>query len=361
MNGPGQVTSTTRPWRAAVIGCGRIGTLLEKDPLRGHPCTHAGLFAAHPRVRIVAGCDIRSSRRARFAVDWKIPASGVYEDYREMLDATHPEMVGIATWTNSHFAITVAAARAGARIILCEKPIARSLEEADRMIEVCRDEGALLAVHHERRWVRSFRTCRKLIADGEIGEIRTIVGNVLTGEPADDWHARPSVSGGGPTLHDGTHLFDIIRYLCGPIVEIEGETEHRDPAGEAARPLGIEHTGRALLRLENGAVAFIECGGRRGYFHFELDIQGTRGRIRIGNAENRIWTVGPSPRYEGFTEIAERPFPVSDEDEYFPHIIDEIIDAYETGRPTISSGENGRAALSDVLAVYGGPRLKTGT
>jgi predicted dehydrogenase len=340
----------TTPWSAAVIGCGRIGTQLERDRLRSHPCTHAGLFDAHPRLRLVAGCDIRADRRAEFAVDWGLPAANVYEDYRRMLEEARPEFVGVATWTDSHAAITVAAARAGARVILCEKPIARSIADADRMIEVCRAEGVVLAIHHERRWVRSYRTCRKLIAEGVIGEIRTIVGSVLTGEPAADWHSRPSISGGGPTLHDGTHLFDLIRYLCGPVVSIEGETEHRDPAG------GVEHTSRAMLRLENGAVGFIECGGRRGYFHFELDIQGTKGRIRIGNAEQKIWITGPSRRYEGFTEFIEKSFPVTDDLDYFPHIIDELLDAYEKGRPTISSGEDGRAALSDVLAVYGGSR-----
>lgn len=334
-------------YTAAVIGCGRIGSLLEKDKLRGHPCTHAGVLAAHPRLKLVAGCDLIPERRARFAADWKIAPSHVYEDYRRLLRSEKPDLVTVATYTESHAAITIAAAKAGAKIILCEKPMALTLAEADRMINVCRRHGALLVIHHERRWISIYRTIRRMIATGMIGEVRTIVGNVLTGSPTPDWHALPQVAGGGPTMHDGTHLFDIIRYLCGEVVSVSGETEKADPE------LKVEDTGRAILRLRNGAVAFVECGGRRGYFNFELDIQGTLGRIQVGNAVSRFYSVGPSPRYENFVEFVERDFPAREQPDYFPYMVDDMIEAYETGRESLSSGEDGRAALALILALYG--------
>ncbi|MEK8023660.1 MAG: Gfo/Idh/MocA family oxidoreductase [Candidatus Hydrogenedentota bacterium] len=339
----------TRPYTAAVIGCGRVGSLLARDKLRHQPSTHAGIYAAHPRVRLIAGCDRRASRRAEFACDWGLPAFRVYADHRQMLEEMRPDIVSIATYTDSHAEITIAAARAGASIILCEKPMARTLAEADRMIEVCLAEGAVLGVHHERRWSRIFREARRIISSGEIGEVRTVIGNVLTGAPHPDWHARPEVSGGGPTLHDGTHLFDAIRYLCGEIAAISGRTERKNP------DLLVEDTGYAVMRLANGGIVFVECGGRRKYFNFELDIQCSRGRIQIGNAVLRLWTVGPSPRYEGFTEFSERVFPVGwKPDDYFPFIVDELMDAYDSSRPSLSDGHEGRAALDAVLQVYSG-------
>ncbi len=341
------------PWRAAIIGCGRVGSLLERDPLRGHPCTHAGLYAAHPRTSLVAGCDRHPGRRAAFARDWGIPAARVYEDHRNLLDAERLDIVSIATWTDSHAEITAAAARAGVRVILCEKPMAIDLAQADRMIEICRDMGVVLAIHHERRWERSYRAVKRWIEEGRIGEVRTVVGNVLTGEPHPDWHAHPSIAGGGPSMHDGTHLFDLLRFLFGGVTEMRGETERRNP------DLRVEDTGRAVLRLPGGAVAFVECGGRRKYFNFEVDIQGTTGRIRIGNALREHYGIGPSARYEGFTEFTARPFPEFEEAEYFPFIIDELIGACEEGRPSISSGEDGRAALELVLSLYRAPRPLT--
>lgn len=335
-------------YTVGIVGCGRIASLLARDKLRSHPCTHAGIFHDHPRTRLVAGCDIRASRRAQFSCDWGVPAARVYADHYEFFSHERPEIVSIATYTESHAEIAIAAARNGARIILCEKPMARTLDEADRMIEVCRDEGALLVVHHERRWSAICREVRRIVHSGEIGEVRSVVGNVLTGEPHPDWHARPEISGGGPTLHDGTHLFDLIRYTCGEIVSIHGETERKNPE------LKVEDTSRAVMRLANGAIAFVECGGRRGYFNFELDIQCARGRIQVGNALLRFWSVGPSPRYEGFTELSEKPFPVQwTPRDYFPFIVDEMISAYESGIESVSSGVEGRAALAAVLAVYG--------
>lgn len=335
---------------AAVIGCGRIGSLLEHDQLRGHPCTHAGLFNSHGSTELIAGCDVRASRRAQFSRDWGLPASQIFHDYRDLLHELPPDIVSVATYNNTHAEITIAAARAGAKIILCEKPMALTLAQAQRMIDVCHSEGTLLAIHHERRWSRAHRLVKKMIEDGLLGEVRTIVGNVLTREPDPDWHSRPEISGGGPTLHDGTHLFDIIPYLCGKAVSIMGEAEHAPGAK-------IEHTGRAVMRLANGAAAFLECGGRREYFNFELDIQGSRGRVMIGNAVYKYFGIGPSPRYEGFTEFTERAFPAFDDDrDYFPFIIDELIDAYESGRESVSSGHDGYAALQAVLAVYSGEK-----
>ncbi len=333
-------------YRGAVIGCGRVGSLLEKDKLRSHPCTHAGFLAHHSRTRLVAGCDARPDRRARFAVDWGIPASAVYADYREMLRDVRPEFVSIATYTDSHAAIAIAAARSGARVILCEKPMALTTDQATAMIEACRAEGALLAIHHERRWSRQHRLARRLIDEGAIGDVRTIVGHVLTGEPPRDWHAHLAVSGGGPALHDGTHLFDVVRYLGGEIIGARGETRRADPT------LPVEDTLYAVLTLSSGAVAFLECGGRRRYFDVELDIQGSEGRILLGNAVFRLFQTGPSPRYENFTEYSERSLPEDDGPEYYPWIIDELLAAAESGRASVSSGEDGRAALKVILDLY---------
>lgn len=337
---------------AAVVGCGRIGSLLARDHLRSHPCTHADIYARDPRTRLIGGADFRATRRAQFARDWGVPASAVFPTHIELLKQFVPDILSVATYTESHARITVDAARAGVKIVLCEKPIALTDAEAQWMIDVCRNHGTLLAIHHERRWVRGYRIARELIEDGQLGEIRTIVGNVLTGSPDPDWHSDPNVSGGGPTLHDGTHMFDILRYLCGEVVEVTGEIECANPK------LRVEDTSRSVLKFAGGAVAFVECGGRRGYFNFELDIQGTTGRMIIGNGLRRFFSIGPSSHYEGFVEFVERPFPNDDRPDYYPHILDDILDAWEMGRDSVSSGADGAAALKIVREIYRSSELK---
>lgn len=331
--------------RAAVVGCGRVGSLLEEDPLRGKPCTHAGFWSMHPRTRLVSGCDLRADRRARFCLAWGIGSNHVYEDYHELFAREELDAVSISTWTDSHAEITIAAARAGVKVILCEKPMAVSMSEAAAMVAACKEEGALLAIHHERRWQGDFRDARARILAGRVGEIRTILGAALTGSPPPDWHASPQVAGGGPFLHDGTHLVDAVRYLGGEIAWVSARAERADPR------LGVEDTLIATLGLQSGASGYLEGGGRRGYFHFGLEIQGSKGRIRIGNEGHEVWEVGPSTRYSGFTEFrrVEESIPGG---AAYPYVIDEILDAHEHRRPSISSGEEGTRTLEAVLAAY---------
>ena len=72
-----------KTYKIGLIGCGRIGTLLEEDKLRGKPCTHAGGFNAISSTKIVAGCDIDSSRLKKFGTRWNVDR--LYKDYKKML------------------------------------------------------------------------------------------------------------------------------------------------------------------------------------------------------------------------------------------------------------------------------------
>ena len=76
--------------RAAIIGTGRIASLLERDPLRPKPHTHAGWYAADPRTTLVAGCDVDADRLATFGEDWAIDAAHLYADYATCWNASVP-------------------------------------------------------------------------------------------------------------------------------------------------------------------------------------------------------------------------------------------------------------------------------
>ncbi|MBI4827269.1 MAG: Gfo/Idh/MocA family oxidoreductase [Nitrospinae bacterium] len=146
---------SARAYRVGIIGLGRIASLLEDDPLRGKPATLAGAFAAHPKARIVAGCDINTERRGLFARRWGVKK--LYADFHDMLARERLDIVAVASWTETHAEAVIAAARAGARGIYCEKPIAINLAQARRMIAACRRSGAAMVVGHERRWARPYR------------------------------------------------------------------------------------------------------------------------------------------------------------------------------------------------------------
>jgi predicted dehydrogenase len=96
--------------RAAVVGLGRIGSLLEGDPKREKPCTHAGAIAALPNCILAAGADAEPERRRLFAERWGVP---VYADAEEMLAREKPALLSIATHPDSHYRYCALAERYG--------------------------------------------------------------------------------------------------------------------------------------------------------------------------------------------------------------------------------------------------------
>ena len=146
----------SQTYRVGIIGCGGMGK------------SHASTYTQNPATRLVAAMDIRPESAKKLAEEFSIPA--VYTDYNEMLKKEDLDMVSISTWQGVRAEITVAAANAGVKGILGEKPMAASLGEADGMVEVCEKQGAKLAIGHQGRFSAVNTEIRKLIRDGAIGE-----------------------------------------------------------------------------------------------------------------------------------------------------------------------------------------------
>ncbi len=335
-------------YKVCLIGCGRIGTLLEEDALRGKPCTHAGGFNALPNARIVAGCDIDHSRLKKFGKRWKV--DNLYEDYHEMLFREKLDVVCIAAWTNLHFPMVMDAARSGVKAIFCEKPIALNIEDAQRMVRFCKRKNIPLIINHERRWDSYYQKAQKIIQTGKIGEVRTIIGNALSWKPGKQ---TTQSCGGGALFHDGTHLMDLFLYFGGSVEWV---------SGHEVRPHGkkyIEETACGMLGFKNGALGFIEGGGARKYFNFELDIQGSEGRILIGNDGQSLYLTKKSKRFTNFHELEQVPFPEPRRImNPFEGGARETLKCLRTGEDGLSSGADGLNALKLIFAVYKSAQLK---
>lgn len=337
----------------ALIGCGRIGYLLENDPLRRKPCTHYGGLAA-ARLRCTHLCDKNKNRLSRLAETAGIPASNCFTDYRELFRRTAPHLAVIATWTDSHAACGIAAAKSGTRVIVLEKPITSSLKDAAKLIDTCREHGTHLLINHERRYDNRYRTVKKMLQSGIIGDVKTVHGSILTAG-----HRGPSLpeQGGGPLLHDGTHLVDMMRFLFGDIQWVEGEFSREK------RSCGFEDRATAWCRTSGGVDLFMEAGGSRDYFVFELVISGTEGKIIIGNGYESLLTRRKSRLYTGFKDLVEKPFPSFGKNNCFHEIYREARSLLAGNETVItSSGLDGYRALEAIHAIYlssylGGKRI----
>lgn len=327
----------------ALIGCGRIGFMLESDPLRYKPCTHYG-GAESAGIRINSACDINPERLRQFQRCSGIPDDRLFTDFKDMFAGCNPTIVIIATWTDSHVPIGIMAAESGAKVIVCEKPIAPDLKEAQKLLDACKNRNATLIINHERRFDHRYRTVRELIASGKIGEIKTVHASVLTS----GYRGKSNIlEGGGPLLQDGTHIIDIIRFLFGDITSVTGSIER------TGRKKGYEDRATGWLKAGNNIDIFLEAGGSRHYFHFELDIYGTEGRIVIGNGYEKLYLSKKSTLYKNFRDLKEHPLPIKKGINCFTREYREVKKVITDDEGThTSTGQDGYRALEAVHALY---------
>ena len=328
--------------RACIIGLGRIASLFEDDVKRSHPCTHAGALVALDNVDLISGAARSEESAGRFKKRWNLER--VYTDYVEMIEKEKPDIIGLATNPESHRQIVEKIAGMGIKGILCEKPIALSLEDADRMIDACEKNNVVLMVMHNRRFNSLYREAKRIIASGEIGEVNSVVGICQGCKPSKTWQSDFE----GPLLHDATHLFDILRYLFGDVDYLQSAVEKDKPSSN------VEDSAYSILHFKNGIYAMTMVNERTDYMRFELEIQGSRGKIVIATNEAKLYKVFESPYSSGFKELKEVEYPKYEGKPLNPYMeaYSELIDAIDNGKPTSSTAYDGREALDIIMAIY---------
>ncbi len=328
-------------YRVGIIGLGRMGAVID-DEMIGHPVylvpySHAAAFDHETRTTLVAGAAPGEESRARFQA--RYGDARTYADYNQMLGEEDLDIVGVATHAPLHAEVTVAAAEAGAKGILVTKPMAISLDECDRMLDVCRQHGTKLTIGHGRRWMKHYRFARNLIADGALGEVREATAYCTHG-----------------LVHNVTHMFDILLMLLDePIEWMTGYLE-----GEFDPPETLTHrrdaSGGGLGRTRSG-VAVHFAGTHDKVLGLDIDIVGTDGVLRClyNGFGLELWQKDPHDRYNRLRK-AEIDAPQETESQTTAAIKD-LIQAIETGSETSSTGEDGRAALEMCIAIHESQRL----
>lgn len=196
-----------RPVKIGLIGCGKVAL-----------GRHLPALASLPEAHVMALADIDEARLAQVAKAYTIDRPFV--DYEEMLKDPSVEAVGICVPLPLHFATAMAALDAGKHVLL-EKPVAMSLAEADRLIERAGTADRKIMVGFNNRWHRHVRKARDLIRQGALGPVCMITSVHSTGHHGrflPEWR-RTRATGGGNLIENGSHFFDLWRFLLG--IEIE--------------------------------------------------------------------------------------------------------------------------------------------
>ena len=314
--------------RAVVLGCGTIGTGSGAAPLHDDlgVWTHAAAYAACEATVLAGVADLDPERASAAARAWGTERHAT--DPTALLVDAAPELVSVCTPDATHAELVGLALRTpGVRGVLAEKPLALDAREARELVAVARDRGVVLAVNYTRRFAPAFAALRAGLAEA-IGILQHVGGSYGKG-----------------LAHNGTHWLDLLRMLVGDPVAVRGW----DRLGEG----GEDPTLEAALTLAGGAGARLAGLDAGCFTHFEMDLVGTRGRVRILESGHRIerWSVGPDPRHAGHRAL--RPSVAVDAAlrDSTLHAVADLAAAVRGGRAPACTGGDAVAALELAGAI----------
>lgn len=329
-------------YRVALIGTGRVGYQFNFGDL---PDNHAEAVHAHPDCELVAG--VNRGRQKLEAFGQRFGVQALFHDFEQMLAEVKPDICIIATHPELHCAMVEGCAAApSTRAIICEKPMALSLGECDRMIAACQQRGALLQINHNRRWSLEWNLGLQLLREGEIGELAHLYGFIDGGKPAPWWRSEHE----GPLLHDFTHYFDLMDMYAGPVDWLWGLAEQR------RRPWAVEDFSAAFLKFKSGATGALHSAELTEYTDHAFELRGSRGLIRFAGERVHLFQAGQDV-YEpesGFQWSSLKPREVNHPAPASTYVIalQELLEALEGKGSLRSDGEVGQRSLEMVMAVY---------
>ncbi len=321
----------TAQYKAAIIGCGRIASDFDDDPLMVKSygiSTHAGAYVDNPHIDLVAAADVSDDKLAKFGTRWGV--GKLYKDYKELLAKENIDILSICTWNTTHLEILEEAAKRKVKAIFCEKPLSNSLANADQMVKVARECGIPLFINHRRRWDDLYLKVRDYIKQGHLGQIQQVSCYYTSG-----------------VANTCSHLFDTLRMLFGEVKTVcawvKNDANTNDPDMDG------------YLILENGTTVTVQALDARHYSLFEFDIYGTNGRLRIedNGFKTTYWPLRDNVQIPGFKALFKDNSPI----EFVPKAImvnaaQNIVDCLSAKAKPAGSGEDGVKSLEIICAFH---------
>lgn len=327
-----------------VVGCGGIANF-----------AHLNNLVRNPRVNVVAVADIDPVKARETAERWEIAT--YYDTYDELIANPAVEAVTVTTWPTAHAGPVIAAAQAG-KHVLCEKPIATRLEDADAMVAAAEAAGIKFAMGYQPQFGTIWPTMKRLLDDGLCGRILgvSIVG-VGPSRHRVPWFLKKELAGGGILMDWGIYTAYFMQWLLGPVVSVYGTTEifrKSVQVGETMlHDIDVEDTVAATLRFENDALGtWYSCWAGAGS-HSTTSIDGVDGSIlqRSGAQGLSLYTrqVDQPDYLDGWRRLSVVEPPLQDlHYGKLAHFVDAVLDE----QPLAQTGAAGRDALELVLAIY---------
>ncbi|MHA1153307.1 MAG: Gfo/Idh/MocA family protein [Alphaproteobacteria bacterium] len=291
--------------------------------------------------RVVAVMSSSPERGRDYAADLDIPRSHSTVD--ALLADPDVDAVYISTTNELHRDQTIKAAAAG-KHVLCEKPLALSLEDARAMVDACRRAGVVMGTNHHLRNSMALRVIRDAIKEGLIGQpfAARVTQAIYLRPHTQTWRINNPSAGGGVVLDIGVHCADTLRFLL--------DDEPREVVAMARSTglasQGLEDLAMAVVEFEGGVMASLHMGHNTRHAETGVEIHGTEGSILTQDALTQRPRGGVILR----TADGERELPCRHEPIY-ERAVRKFNDAIKGGDGPMASGEDGVRSLAVALAI----------
>jgi predicted dehydrogenase len=323
----------------ALIGCGKISQ------------KHAHVLTQLPEARAVALYDPQRERAE--ALLPKAPGALVARSLDEALEARGVDAVTVCTPSGTHADIAIRAARAGKHVIV-EKPMALTLDQADRMIDACDHAGVKLFVVKQNRWNRPVQAARRALEAGRLGRIFLGGVRVLWHRDAAYYEAEPWrgtwAQDGGVCTNQASHHIDLLLWFMGEPVSVFAT------GARVMHRIETEDTATVLLRFRHGAAGTVQattCAQPRDV-EGSLALFGTGGAVEIGGFaadQLRTWAFTEESPDD---EVVRRDWSANPKEFAYNHreFYRDAVETIRSGRRALIDGFEGRRSLEVIHAIY---------
>ncbi|NQX11731.1 Gfo/Idh/MocA family oxidoreductase [Microbacteriaceae bacterium VKM Ac-2855] len=323
---------------------------------------HLLAYAKNPDVEIIAICDIDPERAVARAAQFGAKRS--YTSVEELLADPEIDAVSICTRNDTHVSLSVQALEAG-KSVLVEKPMARTVADAEALAAAEAVSPGIVQVGYVRRWSPNAQILKTFIEAGDLGEIYYAKATCIrrAGNPG-GWFADKEISGGGPLIDLGVHFIDIVWWLMGApkVASVSGFTFEKlgnrgnietltrwKSADYDASKNTVEDLAGALVRFENGAVLTFDTSySVHGRDEVGVKIFGTAGGAEL-EPELRVFTEVHDTIVELAPQIDSLTFEM---EAGFQNEIDGFVDAALGRRESLAPATHGLELTRILAAIY---------
>jgi len=330
--------TSSRTFRVAVVGCGRIST------------NHFDAIAKVDGLSVAAVCDAVEQRAKEAGEKLGVPW---FTSYEAMLRDVPSDIVTVATPSGLHPAHGVLAARAGKHVV-CEKPMAITLAAADELVHACDSSNVKLFVVKQNRLNPAIQLLKRAMDKGRFGKVYLANTTVRWARPQSYYDQAPWRGtwefDGGAFMNQASHYVDLMQWLVGPVESVIAKT------ATLARKIEAEDTGVAVLRFRSGALGTIEVTMLTYPRNLEgsITILGEKGTAKVGGtAVNRVekWEFADADPDDALVESSNTN-PVSvygfGHEGYYRN----VLAVLRGDASADTDGRGGRKSLELILGIY---------